>query len=561
MTKNLFLHTILLIGGVFFIIGCTETRKLDLHVETEVRVPPRRVIVFFADGLWADRCQWMMEDGQLPNIKRYLIDRGCHVENAVSVIPSITYAAIASAQTGCFPGHHQILANKWFDRTSGQYQNYICARNYQRVDTDLRATTIFELLPDKYTVTIQTANRRGATRTYDNWMSSGINWFFHNYLQVDQLVADRFEEIARCTRSTGRWPDYIFAYFPAIDHVGHEKGACSREYQRALTNLDRQIGRICQALESNGMLDQYYLILVSDHGHEHGDNKKRWLPEQYIRKVLGMPVVDRTFLENGNSCQWHEYLRKYRVVLVDGGPRHAQIFLRCEDNWFDMPTYDQVRHFLRDHAPAVYERMGRKDIVELLAENPALAVVTVRMDEKNVYVKNSNGSARVTREIDSNGRKTYRYQIIDHDPLDYMADRSTGELIDGKFYDGQRWLEASCLTDYPDFIPQIVEMYDSRRAGQITIFAREGWDFNLKDQGGHGSVVRNDMIVPFIVAGPGIRRGQCLKTARIVDLMPTVLDMLGCSDRLKQARPIDGRSLLPQLTTKPAKPPLVGSSR
>jgi arylsulfatase A-like enzyme len=54
------------------------------------------------------------------------------------------------------------------------------------------------------------------------------------------------------------------------------------------------------------------------------------------------------------------------------------------------------------------------------------------------------------------------------------------------------------------------------------------------------------MNIPFI-AGPGIPKGS-IKTARLVDIFPTVLDMLGCADRLKMIGPIDGQSLLPQIT-------------
>jgi arylsulfatase A-like enzyme len=80
------------------------------------------------------------------------------------------------------------------------------------------------------------------------------------------------------------------------------------------------------------------------------------------------------------------------------------------------------------------------------------------------------------------------------------------------------------------------------------VFASHGWTFSTKDRSGHGSVIREDMIVPFIIAGPGICR-RTLPTARQVDIMPTILDVLGDLDKMKAAGPIDGISLLPLLTS------------
>ncbi len=543
-----FFRTALLLSGLVAIAGCTHSGELRVQVDRNVQVPKRRVLVFFVDGMWADRVQELYAAGQLPNMKKYLYDRGCCVQNAVSCFPSITYACIASATTGQFPGHHQIMGNHWFDRSSGRFQDYMFIRSYLQVDRDIACPTIYEVLRDKYTVTIQTAHRRGATRPYDNWMSSGINWFMNRHSEIDRLVAQRFEEIAACSANTGQWPDYIFAYFPILDHVGHEKGAQSEAYKRQLINVDQQIGRICRALEKNGLLDDYYLIMISDHGHEQARPEACWIPQDYLKKQLNLPVVYEAFLENGEPCQWHAYIRNYRVVLVDGGPRQAQIFLRCGHSWIGEPSYEQVTHFLRDFAPATWEKMGRKDLVDLLTDIPALRVVVVKVDHNTVEVRNPQGRARIIRKIDSTGAKTYMYKTLDKDPLGYLTDKSTRDMVNSGFFDRDAWLQASCCSEFPDFVPQIVEMCDSPRAGQISVYARNGCAFGRKEKGGHGSVVRNDMIVPFVLAGPGIPH-KTIKTARLVDLFPTVLDMLGCSERLKTIGPIDGKSILPEITS------------
>ena len=533
--------------GLFFMCGCACDRPLNIQVDSQVQVPPARVIVFLVDGMRANVAQGMIDQGELPNIRRYLYDRGCHVENGVSVVPSITYAAISSITTGCYPGRHDVMGNKWFDRVSGKYQNYMFIRSYQKVDHDIRAATIYEALEDKYTVTIQTAHRRGATRPYDNWMSSGVNYFFGCDLEIDRLVAKRFEEIAVCANQNGRWPDFILAYFPAVDSIGHKYDANSEKYRQALINVDTQVGRICRAIEKNGLLDDYYLLLVSDHGHLPMEIDCYWLPVDYFRQTLKIPVVDNWFLEKENACKWHEYLKKYRVVLVNGGSRRCHIHLRCSDSWIDEPSFEQVRHFLKEYYPHSLEATCGKDLLDSLADQEGVKIVVAKMGTNTVLVKKGDSQAIISRRMESDGTRVYRYQPITGDPLNYKEHAPTAAWVDAGFFDAQTWLDANCDSEFPDFITAVTEMFDSKRAGQIVAFAKEGWNFGRDNIGGHGSVVREDMIVPFMFAGPEIPAGSTLRAARLVDVMPTVLEMLGKLDRLDAINPIDGRSLLPLL--------------
>jgi len=98
--------------------------------------------------------------------------------------------------------------------------------------------------------------------------------------------------------------------------------------------------------------------------------------------------------------------------------------------------------------------------------------------------------------------------------------------------------------EYPDLPVQLIEMFDSRRAGDIAVFAASGWDFARENVAGHGSVLAEDMAVPLLVAGPGIPNGT-LATARTVDLAPTIVDMLDPARRALY--PMDGKSILPEL--------------
>lgn len=524
--------------------GCAHSRELRLEVNPNVRIPDRPVLILFADGVRADLVDDMMAGGELGHLKRYLYDRGCRARQAVSCLPSITYAVTASIVTGRFPGHHHILGNKWFDRHSGKFQDYTFIRTYQQIDHDVRAPTIFEMLPDKYTVTIQTPNRLGATRAIDNWATSGINWFFNRLTTVDQLVAVRFELIARAARTTGQWPDLILAYFPAVDEIGHRAGSDSTPYRQALVNLDEQIGRICRGLENAGLLDRYTIFFVSDHGHVPVAKDNHWSPAKFLRQ-RGVHVVSDMFLANANTTDRHQSLnRTCRAVIVNGGNRRAHVHLRTGPFWYDEPTYDQVLTFVKKFVPNWQKRVRSDNLMHVFAWQPAVRLVAAKRDRHRVMIFFRDQTALIERKPQTN---TYRYQPLRGDPLGYRDAEPTRTLIDGTFHDGQTWLAASAPGDFPDFVPQIVPMFDSPRAGQIVLFAANGWDFSPADRSGHGSALRQDMIVPFVVAGPGIRQGE-IPTARVVDIVPTVVDLLGLNDRLRQAGQLDGRSLWPNIT-------------
>jgi arylsulfatase A-like enzyme len=145
--------------------------------------------------------------------------------------------------------------------------------------------------------------------------------------------------------------------------------------------------------------------------------------------------------------------------------------------------------------------------------------------------------------------KLYRYSVIDEaDPLGYDKTPGLAELLDGGFHRGQTWLERTSQSIYPDLPVQIVELFDSVRAGDMVIFAEYNWDFEDEHVGGHGNIVDVDMLVPMVMAGPDIVPGSVIETARVVDVAPTIVDMMDHA-KLEQYS-FDGRSLLNQMTQK-----------
>jgi len=338
--------------------GCGRLRPVSL-VGPGVKVPERKAVVFFVDGVRSEVFDEMLGGGQLPGIERYLVGRGVRVANAVTVAPSITYAVTTTLATGLVPGHHGVLGNKYFDPLRAMYVDYTTTKTYRDVDADYRAETVYEILEATFSVTIQTPVRRGAYRKVDNWASSGVRWFFGQLLEIDALTAERFELIGAVAERGGRWPGLIFAYFPATDEMGHRYGPASARYRASLRNADEQIGRVCAALEASGLLETTYLLLVSDHGMA-GCGEEEYLDVAgLVRQEYGLRVAESG---PGRDVRFNEraaYFDGYDVVVANGGYRRVVVYLRHGEHWGERVGAERVR--------PLADRLGGEAAVALAA--------------------------------------------------------------------------------------------------------------------------------------------------------------------------------------------------
>ncbi|HET6428793.1 MAG TPA: alkaline phosphatase family protein [Phycisphaerae bacterium] len=524
--------------------GCALDVPPRICLSPGVVVPDRPVVVFWVDGLDVERFNPLLAAGKLPNIRRYLIDRGVTVCGAAASLPTITYANNVSFNTGLFPGHHGIVGNRWFDRNRLIFQDYGFIKTYRQVDGDFAARTVYEALGEDVTATILTPVRRGATRHVDNWMSAGVAWYFDMQETVNHLTTRRFELIAEVANRAGRWPRLILAYFVTPDTVGHAEGVSSPRYTQMLLDIDRQIGHICRSLETAGLLERTCLTLVSDHGFV--DTPNAFDVAGYFAQTLKVPTISREFGRDVAFEKRVAHFNKARAVVVNGGNRRTSIHLRCGDHWWQRPTYEQIESF---PAPGVGEGVS---LPSLLARCAAVELVAVRRGPDAVVVRAAAGAGQIDRTV-GDGGKVYRYRVLSGaDPLGYMGHPQAAALMDGQFHDGDEWLMATLGTGKPDCVGQLVEMMDSPRSGDIALFAADGWGLGGKDKGGHGGLLCHEIVVPWVWAGPGLPAGTQITGARTVDLMPTILHLTGRPGAIPPG--LDGRSIADRLRSATARP-------
>lgn len=536
------------LAGLAALVGGCVLDPAAVRTWSHVQKPERAAVIFFADGLDHRRLDELLGRGELPTIAERFVRGGVTVEHAVTSLPPITYPNCVSLITGLYPGHHGILGNRWFDRHSLKYQDYLTLKNYLAVNAEFSAPTLFDVLADQFTLNVHAHTRRGVSFSFDNPVPNAWDWVFADAAGMDARIGVYAPETVRVVNQLGRWPVVWLNYFPGIDEIGHTFGPDSRQYADCVRNLDRQIAKVCTTLDVNGMLERSYLLLVTDHGHVQTPPEQVLELRQWLDRHRGWRIWE-TATPQYNYVGLSGLLTRYDAVLINGAYRRAVLHLRGPGGWHELATREQVEAALHGTggAPPLYEP-------------PAVAVVCIRGGPDAVEVYGRGGAAAVERRV-VDGRKEYRVAPLaargaaDPAALLHLTTPEQRAFVDSGWHGSREWLAATATARFPDFVAQVVEMFDSVRAGDIVIFADDNSAFSSVHPGGHGSCLDLDMHVPMFVAGPDLQAGAAIPAARLVDVMPTIVDLLGFSARLNTLT-IDGVSVAAELrAARPAPAP------
>lgn len=516
---------LLLTLGFLTLTGCGPGGPLRWQLHDDVVRPRPGVVIILVDGCTPDRVAQGCAAGWLPNIARHFGTEGLVVNDAITTIPSITYAAIGAIVTGSTPAQHGVIGNRWFDPERALFRDYATIPHYQSVNDDLCTPLIYERLQPDLSASIQAAHFRGVSWNIPNWAGSGVRWYFRNYTSVDKLTASTVVEVAQRANWAARWPKLLMCYMPGVDSVGHDFGPDSPAYRRALENADHQIGRIMDWLDDQGLLTSTYVLLISDHGlvpvHAHTDLRT------LVRERWGRQVT-ATMQQDGTERERRAFYAPYDTVLNDQDGRRASLHFRVGSDWAQRPTPQQVTAILKAPAPAdqLWNQVG-VDVVAYLA-GPDEAIV-----------RHGALTARIVRtQVGDDWH--YAYVAEPDDALGYLTDPARAAFVQAGAHDARAWLNATADGPYPDLVPQLIPLLHLRTAGQVVAFAAAGYSF-IVEHGGHGGLTPAEMHMTFRVHGPTVTPGSMLPVAHVTDIVPTILEWLhkeGPSDACLAGTPL-----------------------
>ena len=453
------------------------------------RMNTRRAVLVLIDGARVDVLRELLARGDLPNLSRWVIERG-GITTGTTVFPSTTGVAYIPFLFGRFPGSVGIPGIRWLDRAGaagGWREQWRAARSYCGVqggwlNRDIApAPSLFDLIPESIAICnpLTRGLRRGANRlVFRRALLGAAAHYLGTYPALDRAIARTWIDAA-----AERWR-FLFVVFPGVDGISHLKDPFHPAVLESYRLVDRALGVFVARVgrEGKGALPDFFV--VSDHGmtvmHEHAD-------PAVLLEGDGVPTLRHPV---------NVWRRGARVATMVSGNASVQLY-------FD-PRSGRAEPLTESRVPTA--------ILERLLALPAVRLIACRGDRGGVVVRTHRGLARLT-----DGVGFIRYQPETGDPL------GLGGHLE---LDDRDLLSRTRETDVPDAPRQLLQLFQTSRAGDLVLAAMPGADFRgpweiPEHRAGHGSLVADHMEVPIAasVALPDT-------PIRTVDLMPTILERL-----------------------------------
>lgn len=478
----------------------------------------RRATLLILDGARPDVLEVLSAAGDLPYISRYVLEPGGMVP-ATTVFPSTTGVAYLPFLTGCYPGSCDVPGIRWMDvsryrgrwvKDREQVRSY-CGYQAGKLNTDLKpgVQSLFDLERD--TAALCTPFTRGllpgAERVRTQRAILGSQAHYTSWYEaLDRAVGRELERVAPLRKRL------VFAVFPAVDGVTHWTDPWHARVLNVYRDFDRAFGRY---VRRGGLAGNHLLVIASDHGAStvglHED-------VSLALERFGLPTLRHPLL-------WR---RNPEVAVMVSGNAAAHVYLK-----------PGVRRSRRWSLPAI--EAGDvpgipRDLADRIANLAGVALVAAT-DGSDVVIVSKEGRARIVPGSSEN--ISYRPESADVLGLG-------GESVEAT---AAEWVGLSYDTAFPDATVQLLQLFRSRRAGDLVVAAAPGADLRSdweipEHRSGHGSLTAEHMRCVVAtnrpVSGP----------MRTVDLFPLMVEHLG-----HEIPPgIDGqllqRSLAPALSAK-----------
>ena len=538
------------------------------------------VVIFFVDGLRPDVVTEMAEWGHMPNFRELFIENGTWVRNSFTVQPSLTLINFASIVTGTYANRHGVKSQAYYDREADQYINGLSDQYFTRFAAEVKergVKAIYDYFPDSFA-----AGAMPFEPLRPNILLLNLSEWLHRAISTAGYVSNiRWEMDAVQTRfavdiASTPQAKVMLIWLPSNDvaseHTPHGQFGGARQ---TIARMDGHLGQIIERLKIRHRFENTYFILVSDHGHTGGHevvNKRFDVKREVFHAYFQMNVMS----------MWARFdypgAPASRIGAVSDCDGAVGIFLpRGNVDSGDLAAperYATLAHYgLADGSEVnaverfvEYSAAGRFPRDDLKHRPVDFGVAMVDADSVLLY-KTMERQALIHTRRNTEGVFEYRYEpvrdfvpgqpnepIASGDPLGYLDSKEFQEEVGdvqrwlADFHTGTEWLQATYLTDYPACVDTLALYFrwdgpvtsDSPIPTQpsILLFSNLGWVFEPKENlatkveptigSRHGMAFRAATNDCMFFSGPGIKKATILETPhRIVDIMPTVLEMMG----------------------------------
>ena len=475
----------------------------------------KRVVFIIIDGAPYEIFKALIENGDLPNIKKHVVDRGS-LNKAVSVFPSTTGPAFIPFFMGLYPGTANIPGIRWLSKSNFHTPHRfkrpgICS--YMGLDglhfeADLPPDfpTLFNFFSPVSNIYNLLARgcppAKNLTRRIKPFAYTYAH-FSHRWRFVNQIAVRQLQKAIEAEDK------FIMCLFPAVDTFSHLTEIQSPQVLQTYQEIDTAVGDLVHTLQKANTLQETLILITSDHGmtdtHTHID-----IPQHLDDggwRCLHYPKV------------WRHSTTSASMVSGNG---MTHLYFKNNPNgkgWGERTTFEKLH------------KMG---VIGFMTELDGLGLVAGQSETGDIIVQNRIGQGRIScRSLDTDHgnlqnmpatfkgadslRFSYRFTGID--PLGYgihYENLPSREALRGT-YDSR----------YPDGIIQLWQIFKSERTGDLVLSAESGYDLRARYEipehhATHGSLIAEHLHIPLATSYPITE-----KFIRSVDVFPTVLSLCG----------------------------------
>jgi predicted AlkP superfamily pyrophosphatase or phosphodiesterase len=520
---------------------------------------PRLAVVIVVDQMRADhltRFAGVYRHGLARFYRDGAVFTDAHHEHAFTS----TSPGHATLSTGCFPSHHGIVNNDWFDRSLNQEMYSV-----QDDSTPLLGYTPYKAKNGR-------SPRNLLRSTLGDWMKSSN-------------PASKVFGVARKDRavilSVGHKADGAFWYNSDDGHL-ITSTYYSKTYPEWVTEFNQSgyVNRYADSIWTRLLPEEAYFLSREDSFPTEADGKHTQMPYRFagskdkLDKAYFSYLEDTPFIE-GLIFQFAKLLVEKENMGQDEVP--DLLFVGCSAadavghrygplSEEDMDYYLRLDRDLGKFFDYLDQHVGKDNyIVALSSDHGVLPLPeelarrgfpSKRYSRKELREKIARAFGSISK--DHGVTRSFRKEIDDGIFLDYELARKNGispekldsivvsylqniDPIEGAY--AARELQQNDVDKRP-YIYRYRHSFYKERSPDIFLRLKPYYLLSSGFGTSHGSPYGYDTHVPLVFMGPGIQQGRHGEKVRTVDLAPTLAEILGISPESE----IDGQSLVSAIT-------------
>jgi alkaline phosphatase D len=221
-----------------------------------VTAPERTVVVVMFDGFAPAELDATKGTPNFDRLKR----EGAWSRHLVPAFPTLSMANHTTFETGCWPAHHGIMSNDFYDPVRGRYgQGNVadadwhtgCEAMWEAAERQGVKTAAFNWVG-------RWSTRRGRLSTFAN---ANVPWGQRD--SDDKILSDA---IRLLHDNRPDHPRLVALYFNIPDEVAHYNGVAAPKTQESVRRCDAIVGQLMVAIRSMPAGRTGTLVIGTDHG-------------------------------------------------------------------------------------------------------------------------------------------------------------------------------------------------------------------------------------------------------------------------------------------------------